>query len=246
MYATTHPGSRVGSAGEALMSQPQPIRAPGYGHVPPSAASPDRERSTPPEHAAAQAGRGASNDRQPPDERAAAREAWYHARVWAGIRTEVAHRLVGMNVRHGMHAWAARRNRPVAPWAVAFLYTHPPMSPTTGWRSTRWWRRPAWSTTTRTCRVRLICCTAWAASPTSGIGTSGAGSTQASCAPTPIRSTPPPRSSGLDCPAWPTPPSRGRSCAAATPMTSPAIVLEHVEGVAPGRERVDGSGRDGE
>ena len=35
------------------------------------------------------------------------------------------HRLVGMNLRHGMHAWNARRDRPVAPWAVGFLYAHP-------------------------------------------------------------------------------------------------------------------------
>jgi hypothetical protein len=45
--------------------------------------------------------------------------------VWASIRSEVAHRLVGMNLRHGMHAWSERRDRPVAAWALAFLYAYP-------------------------------------------------------------------------------------------------------------------------
>jgi hypothetical protein len=47
------------------------------------------------------------------------------ARMWAAMRSEVVHRLVGMNVRHALHAWHERRGRPVAPWAVAFLYAHP-------------------------------------------------------------------------------------------------------------------------
>ena len=46
-------------------------------------------------------------------------------RMWAGVSHEVVHRLVGMNLRHGMHAWSVRRDRPVAPWAVGFLYAYP-------------------------------------------------------------------------------------------------------------------------
>jgi hypothetical protein len=43
---------------------------------------------------------------------------------WARLRTTLLHRLVGMNVRHGMHAWQERHNRPVSPWAVGFLYAY--------------------------------------------------------------------------------------------------------------------------
>ena len=45
--------------------------------------------------------------------------------VWANIRARVVDRLLRMNVRHGLHAWEYRRDRPVAPWAVAFLYARP-------------------------------------------------------------------------------------------------------------------------
>jgi hypothetical protein len=93
------------------------MRAAGYGHAPSSV---PRGADDPAAH------RRASVD--PTADRRAEQEAFYaqqhRLRVWSGIRNEVVHRLVGMNLRHAMHAWNVRRDRPVAPWAVGFLYTY--------------------------------------------------------------------------------------------------------------------------
>lgn len=43
--------------------------------------------------------------------------------VAASVRNQTIDRLVRMNVRHAVHAWEHRRDRPVAPHAIAFLYT---------------------------------------------------------------------------------------------------------------------------
>ncbi len=52
--------------------------------------------------------------------------------VWASLRNQAIDRLHGMNWRHAAHAWQVRRDRPVAPWGVAFLYARPlPAEP--GW-----------------------------------------------------------------------------------------------------------------
>ena len=40
----------------------------------------------------------------------------------ASVRNQVVVRLVRMNLRHAAHAWEHRRDRPVAPHAVCFLY----------------------------------------------------------------------------------------------------------------------------
>jgi hypothetical protein len=125
MQATTRPANLTGSAGYAPMGQPgpggRPLHAPGYGQIPV------------PRNAAVGHGRpplrhGPPETGPPPsarDEEAAFYEAQHRARMWAGVRSEVAHRLVGMNLRHAMHAWSVRRDRPVAAWAVAFLYSFP-------------------------------------------------------------------------------------------------------------------------
>jgi hypothetical protein len=48
-----------------------------------------------------------------------------HDPVAANVRNRVVDRLVRMSVRHGVHAWEHRRDRPVAPHAVAFFFTAP-------------------------------------------------------------------------------------------------------------------------
>src|SRR5690349_21257281 len=45
--------------------------------------------------------------------------------VTAMIRNRVIDRMIRMSVRHGAHAWRHRRDRPVGPHAVAFLYADP-------------------------------------------------------------------------------------------------------------------------
>ena len=125
MHATTRSANPVGSADFAPMRQPgpeeRPMRATGYGNVPAPSGASSGHAGPPLRHAPAEAGPALSAR----DEEAALRESQKPARVWAGVRSEVAHRLVGMNLRHGMHAWSVRRDRPVAAWAVAFLYAHP-------------------------------------------------------------------------------------------------------------------------
>jgi hypothetical protein len=45
--------------------------------------------------------------------------------IWPSVRNQTVDRLLRMNIRHAAFAWEVRRDRPVAPWAVAFLYTQP-------------------------------------------------------------------------------------------------------------------------
>lgn len=49
--------------------------------------------------------------------------------VAASVRNQVVDRLVRMSVRHAAHAWRHRRDRPVAPHAVGFLYADPVPTP---------------------------------------------------------------------------------------------------------------------
>ena len=108
MRMTGHADQATMVMGPMLMGQPiagpPPLRAPGYGYMPPQ------------RHAADQAHQR---------EREAYVDEQVGLRAWAGVRSEVVHRLVGMNLRHSMRAWTMRRDRPVAPWAVGFLYAYP-------------------------------------------------------------------------------------------------------------------------
>jgi hypothetical protein len=112
MRVYTDPGWATATAGQAVMGQPQnggrAMRAAGYGQPPNSNPKPP-------------AGNPAAR-RRPDNEAFYAQR--HRLRVWAGVRNEVVHRLVEMNLRHSMHAWNVRRDRPVAPWAVGFLYTY--------------------------------------------------------------------------------------------------------------------------
>jgi len=45
--------------------------------------------------------------------------------VASSVRNQAVDRLVRMSVRHAAHAWRHRRDRPVAPNAIAFLYADP-------------------------------------------------------------------------------------------------------------------------
>jgi hypothetical protein len=42
--------------------------------------------------------------------------------VWVGIRDQVVERMATMSARHAEYAWVHRRDRPVGPHALAFLY----------------------------------------------------------------------------------------------------------------------------
>jgi hypothetical protein len=125
MHSTTRPGNTTSSTSFAPMGQPghggRPMHAAGYGHVAAPGSSTSGYSRPPLRHAPPATG----PTRSAQDEEAAFYAAQERARMWAGIRSEVGHRLVGMNLRHAMHGWSARRDRPIAAWAVAFLYAYP-------------------------------------------------------------------------------------------------------------------------
>jgi len=45
--------------------------------------------------------------------------------IASSVRNQVVDRLLRMSVRHAAHAWRHRRDRPIAPNAIAFLYADP-------------------------------------------------------------------------------------------------------------------------
>src|SRR5262245_48528278 len=134
MHAHTHPGATTAAAGPVVMGQARrggtPMRPDGDGHVPPYSASQPADHPATPRRAPV-FGSGQHRAGVRPTDPAATQEQaaflveQHRQRVWAGIRHEVVHRLVGMNLRHAIHAWSVRRDRPVAPWAVGFLYAYP-------------------------------------------------------------------------------------------------------------------------
>jgi hypothetical protein len=64
----------------------------------------------------------------PEDWQAAAQER-ERERMQALVRAETVTRLVWMNHRHALKAWDERRDRPVAPWALGFLFAEPSSVP---------------------------------------------------------------------------------------------------------------------
>jgi hypothetical protein len=121
MQTHTHPGRAPASAGP-VMGQPGPVGRPmlatGDGHASAHYASRGADDPTA-RHAPVEAAQHRAA------EEAAFRAEQHRQRVWAGIRNQVVHRLVGMNLRHAMHAWNVRRDRAIAPWALGFLYAYP-------------------------------------------------------------------------------------------------------------------------